>query len=159
MPLHRTWITASRDYKINVWDINKDQPIVYQYFVHTDSIMDACEISSPLSIATCSLDRTIVLYNIIEGFKVRTIAGDHQKGIKKLSYCPQHGGYLVSIGNEVMANVWGAEAVVSEVLLGQLKGHSRPLIDTKFIGKSLFNVTADETNEIRIWNVKSCSCI
>lgn len=63
------------------------------------------------------------------------------------------------MGFEVFANVWGPEAMVADVHLGKLKGHSRPLIDTKFIGKTPFNATIDETGEIRIWDVKSLSCI
>jgi WD40 repeat protein len=78
--------------------------------------------------------------------------------VRKLSYCPQFGGFLVSVGYEVIANVWGPEAMVSNIHLGKLRGHSRPLIATKFLGKSAFNITIDEKNEIRIWDVRSCTC-
>ena len=122
--------------------------------------MDLIEITSPKCIATCSLDRRIVLYNIIDQAVVRIIEGDHNnKGVKRLSYYPESGGFLISTGYEVYANVWCPEAMVSDVHMGKLKGHTRPLIDTKFIGKTPFNATIDETGEIRIWDIKSLSCI
>lgn len=49
--------------------------------------------------------------------------------------------------------------MVSDIHLGKLKGHSRPLVDTKFIGNSPFNMTVDQENEIRIWDIRSFSCL
>lgn len=123
--------------------------------------MDLIELSSPFCVATCSLDKRIALYNLVDKYVLRIIeGGEHNnKGIKKLSYYPDGGGFLITIGYEVFANVWGPEAMVSDIHLGKLKGHARPLIDTKFIGRTPFNATIDQTGEIRIWDIKSLSCI
>jgi len=86
--------------------------------------MDLAEILAPLSVASCSLDKRIVIYSLKEGgFILRTIEGDHSKGIKRLSYSPIFGGYLISVGYEVFANVWSPESLVSQALIGKLKGH------------------------------------
>ena len=121
--------------------------------------MDMCEVSQPPCIATCGMDSKIVLYSLAERYLVRIIEGEHSKGARRLSYCPLNGGYLISTGYEVYANVWCPEAVVGEILVGKLKGHSRPIIDNKFIGSSPFNVTIDESREIRIWDIRICSCL
>ncbi len=76
-----------------------------------------------------------------------------------MTYSPFNGGYLVSIGYQVNAKVWSPESVVGDILIGKLKGHTRPVIDTKFIGSSPFNVSIDESRELRIWDIKSSSCL
>lgn len=109
--------------------------------------MDICEIDNPVCIATCSLDRTIIMYDLQARSVIRKIDdGDHITGIKRLVYNPYFGGHLISVGHEIYANVWGPESIISDILLGKLKGHSRPILDTKFIGKSPFNLTMDESN-------------
>jgi WD40 repeat protein len=55
--------------------------------------------------------------------------------------------------------VWAPEALVDEVLLGRLKGHRRPILDTKFIGSTPFNATLDEENNIRVWDIRLYNCI
>jgi WD40 repeat protein len=105
------------------------------------------------------MDSKIVLYSLAERYLVRIIEGEHSKGARRLSYCPLNGGYLISTGYEVYANVWCPEAVVGQIMIGKLKGHSRPIIDTKFIGTSPFNVTIDESREIRIWDIRICTCM
>lgn len=121
--------------------------------------MDVCEIESPLCIASCSLDTKIVLYSLVDSQTLRVIEGDHRRGVRRLSYSSLSGGYLISIGYEVFANVWAPESIVSDNLLGKLKGHTKSIIDTKFIGKTPFNATIDEGNVIRIWDIKSFSCM
>jgi WD40 repeat protein len=116
--------------------------------------MGLCEVEYPRCIATCSMDSRIVLYSLIERSLVRIIEGEHSKGARRVSYSPINGGYLISTGYEIFANVWCPEAVVGEILVGKLKGHSRPIIDNKFIGNSPFNVTIDEGKEIRVWDTR-----
>jgi WD40 repeat protein len=72
--------------------------------------MDICEIDIPLCIATCSLDKKIVLYNLVDNETIRVLSGDHSKGVRKLSYNGSFGGHLVSTGSEIYANVWGPES-------------------------------------------------
>ena len=121
--------------------------------------MDVCEILNPFCIATCSLDKTIILYSLEEQTILRTLEGDHVKGVKKLSYNSHFGGHLISVGHEFFANVWGPESLISDILIGKLKGHSKPLLDTKFIGKTPYNVTIDESNSIRIWDIRTLVCL
>jgi WD40 repeat protein len=121
--------------------------------------MGLCEVEYPPCIATCGMDSRIVLYSLIERSLVRIIEGEHYKGARRVSYCPLNGGYLISTGYEIYANVWCPEAVVGEILVGKLKGHTRPIIDNKFIGNSPFNVTIDEGKEIRVWDTRIFVCM
>ena len=121
--------------------------------------MDVCELEAPFSIATCSLDKRIVIFNLIEQKPIRILEGDHVLGVKKLAYNSNFGGYLVSVGHEIYANVWGPESLISDILIGKLKGHTKPIIDTKFISQTPFNVTIDEKNNIRIWDIRTLTCV
>lgn len=127
--------------------------------LHSDDIMDVCEIEVPFSIATCSMDKKIVIYNLVDMEKIRVLEGDHIKGVKRLAYSANFGGHLISVGHEIFANVWGPESLISDILIGKLKGHSKPIIDTKFIGKTPFNVTIDEKNNCRIWDIRTMVCL
>lgn len=121
--------------------------------------MDIVEIDSPLCIATCSLDAKIILFSLLEGTKIRVIDGDHRKGVRRLAYSTVLGGYLVSVGYDVTVNVWAPESVVSDNFLGKLKGHTKPVVEGAFIGRSPFLATVDESNTVRIWDIKSLACL
>src|SRR5690606_27576184 len=98
-------------------------------------------------------------YNLVEKEIIRILDGDHIKGVKKLAYNGKFGGHLISVGHEIFANVWGTESLISDILIGKLKGHTKPLLDIKFIGKTPFNVTIDEKNNIRIWDIRTLVCL
>jgi len=121
--------------------------------------MDIVEIDSPLCVATCSLDATIILFSLLEGSQIRVIHGDHRNGVRRLAYSPVLGGYLVSVGYEVTASVWAPESVVSDNFLGKLKGHTKPVVEGTFIGRSPFLATVDKVNTVRIWDIKSFACL
>ena len=156
-------MTAGRDFKFHLWDPYKAESLIESFNLngelHTDLIMDACEIEVPFCIATCSMDKRIALYSIQEKEIIRIIEGDHVKGVKKLAYNGNFGGHLISVGHEIYANVWAPESLISEILIGKLKGHTKPILDTKFIGIAPFNITIDEKNSIRIWDIRTMTCL
>lgn len=100
-----------------------------------------------------------MLYDLVEKEIIRTFTKDHPRGVRKLAYTPEYGGNLVSLGHEIYATVWGPEAKVEEVILGRLKGHTKPLIDVNFLGITPFCVTMDDGGNIRVWDIKSLSCL
>ena len=101
----------------------------------------------------------MVIYSLVEREIIRIIDGEHPKGVKRLSYSAEFGGHLISIGFEVYANVWGPESLISEILLGKLKGHTKPIIDVSFMGTSPFAVTLDEKNNLRLWDIRTLQCL
>ena len=75
--------------------------------LHSDVVSDCVEIASPFCIATCSLDRTIVLYDLRNREALRRFARKHVTGVRSMRYMEEFGGLLLSTGFEVYANVWG----------------------------------------------------
>ena len=53
---------------------------------------DVVEITAPFCIATASLDRTIVMYDLKAREVLRRLNDGHVTGIKKLCYVPNFGG-------------------------------------------------------------------
>jgi WD40 repeat protein len=81
--------------------------------------MDIIEITNPMCIATCSLDRTIRLFNIQDKFLLAVLKG-HETGVRNMAYTNYKGGYLVSAGHESYVNVWGPETAANKPFLGKL---------------------------------------
>jgi WD40 repeat protein len=156
MEKQKLWLTGGKDNKLRHWSIPlgvKDGELLQTMNIHTDEISDCVEILNPMCVASCSMDRTIVLYDVIHRERLRTINDHHEKGIKHLRYSFSNGGQMISIGSEIYANVWAPESLVSEVHTGRLKGHKKGIIDGTFLGKSPFFATIDETNLVNIFDI------
>lgn len=95
--------------------------------LHSDLITDCCEINSPFCIATASLDRTIVLYDLKNREALRRFARKHVTGIRHLRYMQDFGGMIISTGFEIYANVWGPQNLYGNTHLGRLRGHKKPI--------------------------------
>ncbi len=70
--------------------------------------MDIVEIKLPNAVASGSLDRTILFYNIKERYLITVLRG-HETGVRNLAYNSSFGGSFVSIGHESPIYVWSPE--------------------------------------------------
>jgi WD40 repeat protein len=60
---------------------------------------------------------------------------------------------MISIGNEIYANVWAPESLVSDIHIGKLKGHKKGIVDGSFLNRAPYFVTIDEENTINFWDM------
>lgn len=130
MPKHKAWLTAGKDFKIRQWNISpiaQKPEIGLPVQLHSDLVTDCAEIASPFCVATSSLDRTIVLYDLKNGEALRRFARKHVTGVRQLRYMSAFGGMLISVGFEIYANVWGPQNLFGNAHLGRLKGHRHPI--------------------------------
>lgn len=97
--------------------------------MHTDHITDCVEILNPLCIATCSRDKTIVLFDVEHREHLRTINEHHMTPIRLLRYRADQGTQMISISSDIEANVWAPESLVSDIHLGKLRGHKKQITD------------------------------
>ena len=153
MPRQNLWLTAGRDFQPRHWPLNKGGGILQTLRIHTDEITDCVEIHTPQCIATCSLDRTIVLFDIEHREHLRTINQGHEKGIRHLRYQAFNGTQMISIGSEIYANVWAPESLVSDVHIGTLKGHKKGIVDGQYLKMAPYFVTIDEINQANFWDI------
>jgi WD40 repeat protein len=154
--MNKKWITAGRDFKLREWDLDMrgGNYLIRELDYHKDEITDLVEIKNPNCIATCSLDKTIVMYDINQGEILRTINEFHTKGITHLRYQTQNGATMVSIATEIIANVWSPESLISDIHIGKLKGHRKAIVDGNYLNKAPFFVTIDMLNNMMIWDIK-----
>ena len=96
--------------------------------LHTELVTDLVEIRNPPAILTCSLDKTIKMYNFDRSQLMRTFPNHHTNGIKQLIYIAGFGGQLASRGFEVTVCVWSPDNLFGDPFLGMLKGHQQPVV-------------------------------
>lgn len=123
--------------------------------LHSDEITDCVEIREPRAICTCSMDRSIVMFDVNAGYVIRVIKLAHDNAIKKMSYIKDYGGYLISVSYDMCAKVWQPANIYGEALLGKLKGHNHPLVSVGNLPGKPFVITVDQENTIMIWDVRS----
>lgn len=147
---------------INDWNIEVvgARVTIYNSFkAHKDHIMDLVEIMSRSAVVTCSLDRSIKLWDLFNGTKMGSLKPKHSAGVRGLDYTPDFSGVLVSVAHESKIKVWSTEVSLHRAHMGILEGHTAPLVSAKFIKLSPYLVSIDERLSIRVWDVRSLSCM
>lgn len=88
LPKQQLWLTAGMDFKLRHWAVHKTgagcllgDPLK----LHKDEITDCVELVNPRCIITCSMDRTIVFYDMNARQRLNKIEpGKHEMGIRCL---------------------------------------------------------------------------
>ena len=80
------WAAAGKDYKLYLFKFDNSTPDDKAQYgkalsLHYDEITDCLEIKEPKSIVTCSMDRSLVLYDVDGGFLIRAIKMAHENSI------------------------------------------------------------------------------
>lgn len=76
----KLWLTGGKDFKLRQWEIPlgiKDGVMLQEIDIHTDEISDCVEVLNPKCVATCSMDKTIVLFDVVHREHLRTITDGH----------------------------------------------------------------------------------
>ena len=121
-------------------------------------ILDLIELTTPFAIASASLDSTIRIYSLVDKEEV-SVLREHVKGVKQLSYNPNFGGFILSVGFERNVNVWSPEVTTKKSLIGRLEGHTEIVVCAKFLNFKPFCVTIDEKFNFRFWDVRTLTCV
>ncbi len=147
---------------INDWSFDPVGPKIAIYRtrkVHNAQIMDLVEIASPISIATCSLDHKIKLWDLSTGAKLGTLEPPHLTGVRCLDYIPDFSGSIVSVGHENTIKVWSPEVSIHRAYVGSLEGHNAAVMCAKFIKYSPYLVSIDEKLNIRVWDIRTLTSV
>ena len=67
------------------------------------------------------MDTTIRLYSLVEKEDISVLT-EHVKGVRMLSYNPNYGGFIISVGFERNVYVWSPEVTTRKSLIGKLEG-------------------------------------
>jgi len=74
------------------------------------------------------MDRSIVLFDIVNGFTIRVIKTAHDTAVQKMTYLKEFGGYLVTCSYDLNLKIWQPANIYGDPLVGRLKGHNQPLV-------------------------------
>lgn len=154
----KIWVSTCEDYALRQWDLRTGH-IIGVYKGHTKEIMDAIEISVPLSFASCSLDGIIIIWNLKDRSPLGTLAGEHKRGVRCLDYCTEAGGNLISVGYEREISVWCPEIKLAKCFIGKLEGHTSPVVSAKFFKGRPMCISVEEKGNIRVWDVRQLCCL
>ena len=117
-----------------------------------------CDFPKPC-IITCGLDKRIVMYSLINGQIIRKLPKQHKSSVRYLLVYKDYGNLLLSSGYEKDVMVWSIENIVTDPLYGRLVGHLEPVTGMVQLPKQPFCVTIDTKTNIKLWNVKTLSCL
>jgi len=70
------------------------------------------------------MDRSIVLFDIVNGLTIRVIKTAHNTAVQKMTYLKDYGGILVTCSYDFNLKVWQPSNVYCDPLVGLLKGHN-----------------------------------
>lgn len=138
----------------NISPIAQKNEMGEPFQLHSDLITDCVEIKAPFCIATCSLDRTIVLYDLKNREALRRFSRKHVTGVRQLKYMTEFGGNVISTGFEIYANVWNPQNLFGNAHLGRLKGHKHPITALDVIQTRPFVFTLDSSNNLIVWDIR-----
>lgn len=95
---------------------------------HSDEITDCRELPQPMCIATCSLDHTIVFYDLVNYIHLKTIPKAHITGLRSLTFVEAGGGFLISCAYEASVKVWQPGNIYGDQYLGTMKSANKAII-------------------------------
>jgi WD40 repeat protein len=127
-----------------LWDINGKARTILG---HSDQIYRLAFSPNGKIVATASWDRSIKLWNAVDGKLIRTLDGKHNSWILGLNFSPD-GKMLVSSSQDKTAKIWSVEGN----LLYTLIDHKGDVNDVVFSpnGKIIASASSDQT--IKLWN-------
>lgn len=134
------------------WTLEGHSP-VFQVSRHKEMITDFLSIDDLGFFATCSLDKSVVLWSQSTQ-RVRGVLMGHTRGIKVMSYAKNT---LITAGFEMDARVWNLSLQENTLIL---RGHRAPLVAAKVMcqPKELDvdqrALTVDTRGEFRLWDVR-----
>lgn len=154
----KMWISACKDNNLRQHNMRELDTII-TFKGHNQKIMDVVEIVKPLSLASCSLDQFVIIWNTVDGSKLGTISTGHLKGIRSMDYCVDYGGNLLTMGFERDIKIWNPESNLLKCYIGKLEGHSKAIICCKYFKGKGICASLDEEGSIRIWDIRQQICL
>jgi len=116
---------------------------------HSDVITDMVPMIKLQLLATCSLDKTIILWNTVEKRKLRTYR-EHVKGVVSLAF-NEALILLISAGYDHHICIWNPYI---ENPIFKISNHNFPLVSVKFVEGTQHFVSLDTSGTVMVWDIK-----
>ena len=119
---HNLLFSGSVAGTVHAWDVEKRDEVTC-LIGHDDMVLDLCSLDTIESIASCSLDTTISVWDVLTGSRRQLLQG-HRMGVTSMAYHEER-RLLFSSGFDHDALVWSP---FTPTVLYKLKGHTCPLV-------------------------------
>ena len=150
---HQLLFSGSVAGTVHAWDVEKRDEVTC-LIGHTDMVLDLCSLDTIESVASCSLDTTISIWDILTGSRRQLLQG-HRMGVTSMAYHEER-RLLFSSGFDHEALVWSP---FTPTVLFKLKGHTKPLVGVNVVPNSNQVVTADTDGFCKVWDVRTFQCV
>ncbi|KAJ7329894.1 hypothetical protein JRQ81_016068 [Phrynocephalus forsythii] len=128
-----------------------EDPILIRYFRgHKDAVTCVAFNPTTKALATSSLDRFLMIWNLRSNSKVFRLMG-HLEGVTYAQFSPD-GRLLASASQDRTARLW-IPCIYGESM--SLKGHTAPIRSLNFSQDSQFLATASNDKTVKVWSVHS----
>ena len=119
---HNLLFSGSVAGTVHAWDVEARDEVTC-LIGHDDMVLDLCSLDTIESIASCSLDTTISIWDVLTGSRRQLLQG-HRMGVTSMAYHEER-RLLFSSGFDHDALVWSP---FTPTVLYKLKGHTCPLV-------------------------------
>jgi len=149
------WITVDQKNVLVVWDIESEQCSMLPKR-HEERITETCEIVHLKLLAACSLDKQIILWDLIAKVPSQIIKLDTISA-HSMVYA-QDFRVLITAQYETSLGIWSFESSDCS-LLTKLKGHNAQIASISMLQETPLLISADEIGFVKTWDIRTFQCI
>lgn len=164
VPEHNVLYSGGADGVVHAWKIHAPDAVVdgehipsecvQSFEGHTDVVTGLEVISSMDLLASCSLDGTIRLWDLVHGTMKLKFEG-HTAGVVGISFSPEY-RFLFSASIDHEIGVWSPFA---DVFILKLRGHVAPLVGVHCVRGTPQVISADVDGWVKVWDARNFSCV
>ena len=124
---------------------------------HDNLITDLIMIPKLQFLASCSLDRKVILWDTISGRRRRTYTA-HTLGVLTLSFNEEH-ILLFSGGFDHNIKGYSCGTLIREKEIHNFTQHTAPIAQISTVEHSHQMISVDQDNNAKVWDLRSFSCV
>ncbi|CAD8098769.1 unnamed protein product [Paramecium sonneborni] len=154
------WITTDATFKLYEWDLQTENVAnIYSTNKISGCIIDCVEVVHMKMIATASLDKQVVVWDLnTKDIKIVVSLKEHG-GIHSLIYSYYY-QIFITCGYSTYINVYEINPKFHDVtMIGKLSGHTSMLTSIQMIGRSPVLISGDDGGTLRLWDIRTFSCL
>ena len=151
---YQVWLTICSDHIIHKWDILEEEAVTFPVR-NTKEVTAMREMPQFQMIAVCSLDRQIILWDVINGVPKQIIKNEIMS-FDKICYSADFN--IIFTGNyEKFVNVYTCE-FEDFFVIAKLEGHKTQISAMEVLEGCPMLITIDVMNFIKTWDIRDLNC-
>ena len=143
-------LSSSDDTTIKIWDWDNNFSLVKSLEDHVHYVMQLALHPRDLNtFASCSLDKSIKVWNLASGTKANFTLTGHLFGVNCVNYYKGDKPYLISGGDDRLVKIWDYQ---TKQCLHTLDGHTNNISSAVFHPELPIILTSSEDGAVKLWH-------